>query len=335
MKTIIKNILALSTFSIMLFSCAKDDDASIPTDDGSFKGNTVSDFAGNGTASDFDSPNDICVDSQGNFFVTDGSNHRIQKISPNGVISTFVGTGTAGYVNSGSIVPPRFNFPFGICIDAQDNLYVADSGNYAIRKITPQGVVSTIAGDGTSGTNDGMGTAARFTGPFGIAIDKNGVLYVTDIGSDKIRKISSTGVVSLFADGLQAPCLLKIDNDNTIYAFGIFSLKKITPQGVVTVITGSNSSVPFEDGPVSTAKFSGFYGGCLDNANNIYVVNTFNNCIRKISNGQVTTFAGTKVAGAINGPLLQAQFGNPYSAIIYKNKMYVVDKDNKKIRVTQ
>jgi IPT/TIG domain/NHL repeat len=136
----------------------------------------------------FYSPYGVTFDAQGNVYVADGANNRIRKVS-SGVVSTLAGNGKAGYVD-GSGTTAEFNAPWAVAVDGQGNVYVADQGNAVIRKITPSGVVSTLAGNGTSGHVDGAATTAEFAGPTGIALDAQGNIYVADQYSSVIRKIT-------------------------------------------------------------------------------------------------------------------------------------------------
>lgn len=154
-------------------------------------------------ASGFDTAHGIAVDGSGNVYVADSNNHRIQKITPTGIVTTLAGTTTAGSID-GLGAAARFNGPLDLAVDAAGNVFVADGFNNKIRKITPAGLVTTYAGTGTQGNTDGDATAASFFRPWGLAIDATGNLYVADLGNNKIRKISPSGIVSTFAGtGLQ------------------------------------------------------------------------------------------------------------------------------------
>lgn len=163
-------------------------------------GSTEGHADGTGTAAQFNDPVGICADAQGNLYVTEEGSHKIRKITPAGVVTTFAGS-TTGYAD-GTGAAARFASPRGICIDAQGNLFVADGGNARIRKITPAGMVSTLAGS-TAGYADGTGTAAQFAAPCGICIDPQGNLYVAEFTNNKVRKITPAGVVSTFAGSSQ------------------------------------------------------------------------------------------------------------------------------------
>jgi streptogramin lyase len=150
------------------------------------------------TAATFNLPESVAVDAAGNVYVADNGNNLIRKITPAGVVSTLAGSGTAGSAN-GTGIAASFNSPFGVAVDAAGNVYVADSGNNQIRKITPGGVVTTFAGSGARGASNGTGTASSFNTPSGVAVDANGNVYVADENNNQIRKITAAGIVTTIA----------------------------------------------------------------------------------------------------------------------------------------
>jgi len=143
---------------------------------------------GTGAAAQFNSPRGIAVDSEGNLYVTDGSNHAIRRVTPAGIVTTIAGSGVSGF-NDATGSAAQFNTPRGIVVANDGTLYVADSANNRIRMVTPEGVVTTLAGSGVAGYNDATGAAAQFDRPYGIAIDGSGTLYVSDFDGNRIRKI--------------------------------------------------------------------------------------------------------------------------------------------------
>ncbi len=201
---------------------------------------------GTGTSAFIGNPTDIKADSAGNFYVVDITNNAIRKITPAGAVTTFVGTcGVTGSAD-GTGATASFRNPVGLTIDSTNNLYVTDAGNHTIRKITPAGVVTTIAGTaGVSGSTDGTGTAAKFNDPEYITIDANGNLYVTDSGNHTIRKITSAGVV--------------------------------------TTIAGTAGSSGSTDAVGSAARFNSPEGIAIDSSGNLYVADYGNKVIRKIA----------------------------------------------------
>ncbi len=159
---------------------------------------TAGNLNGTGTAATFNQPVGMAVDAAGNVFVADYINHLIRKITPTGVVTTFAGSGTAA-LTDGSGTGASFNGPFALAFDASNNLIVADYLNHAIRKITPAGVVTTIAGNGTAGHVDATGSAARFNRPAGFAVDATGNIFICDAQNNRIRKVTSAGVVTTIA----------------------------------------------------------------------------------------------------------------------------------------
>jgi sugar lactone lactonase YvrE len=151
-------------------------------------------FADRSTAL-FAYPAGLAADAGGNIFVADTGNHRIRKIDATGQVTTLAGNGQPGYLD-GNAATAQFHFPLGITVDDQGNVYVADRSNRRIRKIDPNGLVSTIAGCGTAGLLDGPGSLAQFKSPAGILVDKTGSLYVSDLRSPDIRRIDRNGMVS-------------------------------------------------------------------------------------------------------------------------------------------
>jgi len=191
------------------------------------------------------------VDAAGNVFVADMSNDTIRKIRPDGTVFTFAGqAGTIGSID-GFGNDAQFNNPFAVAVDSADNVYVADSANDVIRKITPSRAVSTLAGlAGNVGNADGSGASARFWNPQGLVVDSAGNVYVADTGNDTIRKI--------------------------------------TPMGVVTTFAGSPGVSGTTDGEGNEARFNGPGGVTEDSAAVIYVADTNNHAIRKIALARIT-----------------------------------------------
>jgi len=186
---------------------------------------------GVGTAASFNQPLGAVVDASGNIYVTDVGNEVIRKIAPNGSVSTFAGTGTPGS-SDGTGTGASFYHPVGMCIDASGNIYVADEDNNMIRKITPAGVVTTLAGQTSAGWVDGAPSVAKFNLPCGVAVDASGNVYVADNNNNRIRKITPSGTVSTlagsgsaaYADGqgiaasFNQPFSVAIDNSGTLDA---------------------------------------------------------------------------------------------------------------------
>jgi sugar lactone lactonase YvrE len=256
----------------------------------------------------------ITIDSSDNLYVADYGNSTIRKITPAGVVSTLAGAAGQQGSSDGIGSVAKFTLPFGIKVDSSGNLYVADGNNGTIRKITPAGVVSTIAGvAGQKGSTDGIISVARFQLPYGITIDSYGNFYVTDYTNRTIRKITPAGVVSTIAglagqqgsiDGIGSAARFMSPNGITIDSLGNLyvtddrdhTIKKITPAGVVSTIAGASGQIGSIDGIGSQARFNFPSDITIDSLGNLYVADTINSTIRKITPaGVVSTIAG--VAG--------------------------------------
>ena len=200
---------------------------------------------GTGSAARFCYPCGVAVDGTGNVYVADSSNHTIRKITSGGVVTTFAGsTGVSG-TTDGTGSAALFYYPFGVAVDGTGNVYVADTDNHTIRKVTHAGVVSTFAGSpGASGTTDGAGGTAQFNHPFGVAVDGTDNVYVADTENHTIRRITSTGVVTTFAGG-----------------------------------PGMSGGA---DGNGSVARFNNQPGIAVDGSANLYVADEYNHTIRMV-----------------------------------------------------
>lgn len=247
-----------------------------------------------GSAASFNFPKGVAVDSSGNVFVADTTNHKIRKITAAGVVTTMAGSGTLGSTDATGIAA-SFNYPADVAVDTAGNVYVADTENHRIRKITSAGVVTTFVGSGSQGSADATGTAATFSYPSGVAVDSAGNVYVSDTANHKIRKI--------------------------------------TPGAVVTTLAGSGLQGS-ADGPGATATISSPMNLSVDSSGNIYVSSMTVHKIRKItSTGNVSTLAGSGAVGSIDATGTSATFYNPIGcAVGTTGIVYIGDNSTNKIR---
>lgn len=298
----------------------------------------------------------IVADSKGNLFVT-GRNNKIIKITPAGKAELFAGGGRNG--KDGKANQAGFNDTEGIAIDADDNLYIADGTR--IRKITPDAVVTTIAGTAISGYQDGDRSIATFVNVENIAIDNNGTIYVTDnewtnnrgsSGYYVIRKISAEGAVTTIKDGdsllrLHYPRGMACDSLGNLYICCNAShcVRKITPAGTITTVAGQCDKTQlnsvYKEGPVATAVLTTPSGIALAKNGDIYISDSRLHRIIKIANNKVTTAAGggkmnfsSNPAGAAepgyaDGKALAARFENPNGIAFDRNgNLFIIDRSS-------
>ena len=313
-----------------------------------FAGTTLGFLDATGTNAQFNAPIGVAVDSAGVLYIGDQSNQRIRKITAAAVVSTLAGQSLDGFAN-GTGTNARFTNPRGVAVDSSGNVYVADTGNQRIRKITSAGVVTTLAGSGVQGFANGTGTNARFSNPSGVAVDSAGNVYVADYDNHRIRKITSAGVVTTlagsgtgtFADGtgtsasFRNPYGVAVDSSGNVYVADQLNqrIRKITSAGVVTTLAG-NGTAAFADGTGTSARFNSPQGVAVDSAGNVYVADYNNQRIRKITSaGVVTTLAGQTTPGSTDGTGTNARFNGPTGiAVTSGGILYVVDSDNNRIR---
>jgi sugar lactone lactonase YvrE len=307
---------------------------------------------GTASAARFWGPAGAATDRSGNVYVSDGSNYTIRKISPTGKVTTFAGLAGIHGSADGIGQAARFWNPAGLTIDGNGNLIVADSGNNTIRRITPAGVVQTIAGKAGVPLDlvNGIGTAARFNNPSSVVTDHAGNIYVVDAFNEVIRRITPAGLVSTFAgsrfvgteDGIgtaasfNSPSQIAIDAAENLYVADSMNhtIRKITLSGAVSTYAGQAGTSGSKDGPLSSALFNDPVGLAIDGSGNIYVSSDF--AIRMITPaGMVTTVAGQAgLHGSADGAGSAARFSGGTDLTMGSNgSIYIVDGVNATIRV--
>jgi sugar lactone lactonase YvrE len=243
----------------------------------------------------FNTPSGLAVDTGGNLYVADTSNNRIRKITTTGVVSTFAGTGKAGYLD-GPAGGAQFDGPIGLAVDSNGNIYVADTYNDRIRKISSNGQVSTVAGAGRPGYADGDATAALFDTPCGVVVSVDGTLYVSDTGNNQIRKITPTGKVTTLPvsfsaetnrSPLRSPTGLSLTHDGFLYVTELDrgTIIQIAPDGKACVIAGNGSA--YADGLGDVARFNQPTGLAIDPRNgDLVVADSANYLVRRLSHSE-------------------------------------------------
>ena len=306
---------------------------------------------GTGTAAEFNLPYSVATDAAGNVYVADNSNNRIRKITPEGVTSTLAGNGMALYKDT-IASEAGFRNPLGVVVDPALNVYVSDVNNKRIRKISRDGIVTTVAGDGLTAFKDAIGLAAEFYTPVGIARDASGNLYIADANNHRIRKITPDGAVTTlagdgtpnFKDGtgmaaeFHLPFGVAVDPAGNVYVADGFDnrIRKITPAGVVSTLAGDGNA-GIKDAAGALAEFNTPGGVATDASGNVYVADTYNQRIRKITpGGAVITLAGNGTADFKDGKGGLAEFNEPTGvAVDASGNIYVADNGNHRIRKLQ
>jgi len=308
---------------------------------------------GLGTNALFSDPAALAADSAGNLFVADSQNHAVRKISANGLVTTLAGQLGVSGSKDDTGDQARFDSPCGITLDNNGNLFVSDTGNQTIRRVTPAGVVTTIAGvAGHSGFANGPGSTALFNSPLGIAFSTNGTIYVADCGNQLIRAISPDGAVTTLAGSpenwgsengsgadarFNGPVGLVLDDQGNLFVADSnnYTIRRITPDGAVSTWAGVPGADGCVDGPAQSAKFCKPAELAIDRRNNLFVADSFNHVIRKITRDrQVSTVSGAAGKwGAADGVNGRARFFNPYGLAIQPDgSLVVADAYNELIR---
>ena len=308
---------------------------------------------GLGAAARFDYPMGVAAGPNGTVYVADEGNMTIRCLVPSGMVTTLAGAAAAKGSANGPGAAARFYHPVGLAVAADGTVFVTDADNHAIRKIRPDGTVSTVAGTiGRKGSADGPGITAQFNLPHGVAVDASGALYVADTFNHTIRKIAPDGSVITLAglaghkgsaDGAGPaarffhPAAVAVDTHGILYVAdnGNETIRKITPSGEVTTLAGAAHHGGYADGPGATARFRAPTGVAVDALGNLYVVDHLNALLRRITPaGNVTTLAGTVLHfGFENGSGSTARFNGPSGvAIDASNMLYLTDSANQTVR---
>ena len=308
---------------------------------------------GTGAAAQFYAPGGVATDASGNIYVADQLNNTIRKVTPAGVVTTLAGTPGVIGSNDGTGPAAQFNSPLGVAVDGSGNVFVADTSNDTIRKITPGGVVTTFAGTaGGLGNNDGTGAAAQFNNPIGVVVNGSGTLFVVDQVNHTVRQITSAGVVTTFAgtagvpgsiDGqgiiarFRYPAAIAMDGSGNLYIGdgGNSTVRMITPSGAVTTLAGTAGKNGSTDGTGAAARFYAPQGVAVDGSGNVYVCDYDNILIRKIApGGVVTTISGVlQTPGFVDGTGTAAEYNYPFGiGTDTSGNIYIADTGNNTIR---
>ena len=320
-------------------------------------------------------PFDVAVDETGSLYIVDTWNHRIRKVDSAGIVTTVAGSGTTGESgggfsgDGGPAVEAQLRFPGGAALDGSGSLYIVDTWNHRIRKVDSAGIVTTVAGSGTTGEggggfggDGGPAVEARLRYPYGVTVDETGNLYIADARNHRIRKVDSAGVVTTIAgsgtegyggDGgpavraqLSHPQGVALDGSGNLYIADAWNhrIRKVDSAGIVTTIAGGGTPgggrgrFGRDSGLAVRARLKYPQGMALDAAGNLYFADIGNHRIRKVdASGIMRTIAGTGGAyggfGGDGGPALQAMLFSPRGMAADKaGNLYIADIGNHRIR---
>jgi len=304
-------------------------------------------------------PLGVAVDNSGNIYIEDVYNHRIRKVNASGEIVTYAGTGAGGYSGDGAIATSAAITPNGVAVDKYGNVYVSDAVACVVRKISTDGIITTVAGTGVAGyTGDGAAAAsARLSSPCGIAVDTAGNLFIADAANNVIREVSG-GIINTIAglgspgylgDGslatnaeLDSPFAVAVDNYHNIYIsdFKNNLVRKIDTTGTINRYAGTFNAYGYTGdlGAATSATLNGIRGLAVDANRNLFIADANNNVIRKVDTfGIITTAAGNGYAGfggdlgTVNGANLSSPYG---VAVDAAGSLYIADGNNERIRKT-
>ena len=301
------------------------------------------------------SPTGVVLDGAGNLYIADRANHRIRKVDFSGVITTVAGTGERGFGGDGRPADQaQLTSPSGVAVDGAGNLYIADRGNYRIRKVDSSGTITTFAGTGDRrfGGDGGLAVEAHLWSPYDVATDGAGNLYIAATSHNRIRKVDSSGVITTVAgsgrrgyggDGgpttaarLSSPYSVEVGSGGNLYIAdrGNHRIRKVDTSGIISTITGSVK--PGDGGPAVQAQLRSPDGVATDSYGNFYIADPGNDRIRRVDpTGVISTVAGTGESGfsGDGGPAIQAQLDTPLGvATDGAGNLYIADYSNDRIR---
>jgi len=317
-----------------------------------YAGNGISGYLGDGSTiagAEFSSPEAVAIDASGNIYIADTGNNRVRKIDTSGNLTTYAGDGTAGYLgDTAAATAAELNKPSGLALDSSGNLYIADSANHVIRMVNTAGIISTFAGNGTGGYqgDNGLATGAELNLPTSVALDSAGNVYIADSKNGRIRKVAAGNIITLLGSGATSGILINpvsvvVDSAGNFYIAdnGNKSILKYGAAALTTLAGDGNPGFGGDNGPSTLAELNNPAGVAVDSSGNLYIADSNNSRIRRISpGGTITTIAGN---GSFNyngdgGPATSAALNFPHGVTVDSaGRIYVADSNNHAIRLLQ
>jgi sugar lactone lactonase YvrE len=357
----VHNVTAVATDSLGLTTTFGPIPFTIAANISTVAGDGVSGYTGDGgaaTSAELKYPAGVAVDKSGNLYIADTYNQVIRKVTPAGVITTIAGNGTAAYGGDGGpATSASLCYPQGVAVDATGNVYIADYCNAAIRKVTPAGTISTVAGTGFSGYSGdgGTATAAKLNAPADVRLDSAGNLYIADYGNSVVRKVTPAGTISTVAgngtagysgDGgsataaeLNGPIAVALDASGNLYIadYGNVTVRKVTSAGTISTYAGNGSFGYSGDGGQATnAELTYPHGLAVDGSGNVFISDYYNQRVREVTPaGIISTAVGNGNYGysGDGGPALNAELAFP-EALVFDatGNLYVAIENSSVIR---
>ena len=324
-------------------------------------GDSIGGYSGDdslATHAELMTPSGVAADRHGNIYIVDQNNNRCRKVDSAGFITTIAGDGTHGYTGDSSLAATsELYYPTGVAVDAKGNIYIADQFNNAVRKIDTSGIITTIAGNGTTGFSgdSGIATAAQLWHPADVGVDSKGNVYIVDQDNSRVRKVDTFGIITTFAgtgipgyngDSILAdtaqlnfPQGIAVDRYGNVFIADFYNsrIRKVDTTGMITTVAGNGTGGYNGDNiPAVTAQIYDASAVAIDDTGNIYISDYYNSRIRKVNvAGIITTVTGNDTAGfrGDGWPAIAGEINYPEGVAVDKNgNIYIADYSNGRVR---